>query len=636
MKLKNSARAVHGVATLLPLILLSSGMMEKEDHEVGSFFVAVLLVVLTACSGEPGSMDGGAAQQRPSGSAEQGRPNVLLVVVDTLRADRLTSYGYARPTTPNIDRELAGKGVTLEAAYSQSPWTLPSMISLFTSRYPGELLSSDPTTFKLPADLETLPEQMRGLGYRTGGFVANALLQERNGFARGFDTYYFPPVQRDHRRHAENVTSRALDWLAGGGEEPFFLYLHFMDPHDPYDNSDLIDGRSPFYPDYNGKLLGTGIAEFLEDEKQREDPTSGVAAEDIAHLGALYDMELRYLDRAIGAMLAAIPPQTLANTLIVFTADHGEELYDHGWWLHARTVFEELIRVPLIVRWDQHLPAGRRLAGTVRLLDLTPTIISAAGGMPSSTWAGIDLLPHLAGTDPIPRLGAFASAGTRNRPLRAGLVLEGKKLVVFNRNERQHEPGRNERIALHVDRLRMSRQALYDLRADPHERENLLLEEPDHPDLRRLQRGIHGRLDRQLNGLRVIASGLAPGSRLTGRLEIDPSAPWVSYFLADADVVEQDGSEIRFELTADSLDKGFVVQSETGTIKTLEAAINGVPLAASQIRTGGAPWKGAAVPVRSLQLESWPAASEKPTLNVWHRCDRTRRSGSRCRDPSAA
>ena len=550
---------------------------------------------------------------------------MLLIVADTLRADRLGAYGYDRPTSPNIDHELAARGLTFEAAYSQSPWTLPSMISLFTSRYPGELLGDDPTTFGLPAELETLPEKMRGLGYRTGGFVANALLQERNGFARGFDTYYFPPVQRDHRRHAENVTARALDWLASsteaaGGETPFFLYLHFMDPHDPYDNSDMVDGRSPFYPDYEGDLLGVGIGEFLDGEKHRDNPTVGVPAEDVAHLSALYDAEVRYLDRAIGEFLAAIPEQVLANTLIIFTADHGEELYDHGWWLHARTVFDELIRVPLIMRWDGRLSAGRRVQDIVRLLDLTPTIAAAVGLEPSSDWAGLDLLPYLSGGATLPRLSAFARAWTHNRPLRAGLVVGHKKLVLFNRNERQYQPGDNERIALSVDRRRIPHRALYDLAADPGERDNLLEAAPDHPDLVRLQRGIHGRLDRQMSGLRVIASGLSPGSRLTGRIELTPvPAGWVSYFLADADRVEQQSSEVRFELSAESLDKGFVIQGEIGKLEVLEAAIDGVPLAAGQIRAGEAPWRGVAVEATSLRHEGWPAGVEKPTLHVWYR-----------------
>ncbi len=573
-------------------------------------WAVVISSLLAACGGEP-----------PAGQAGKTRPNVLLIVVDTLRADRLGTYGYGRPTSPNIDRELAGKGVTFETAYSQSPWTLPSMISLFTSRYPGELLGDDPSTFALPVDLETLPERMRGLGYRTAGFAANALLQERNGFARGFDTYYFPTVQRDHRRHAENVTSRALDWLATQeSSRPFFLYLHFMDPHDPYDNSDMVDGRSPFYPDDDGKLVGIGIDAFLEAEKRRDDPTSGVAADDVAHFSALYDMEVRYLDRAIGELLAAIPPRVLADTLVVFTADHGEELYDHGWWLHARTVFEELIRVPLIARWDRRLPSGRRASGTVRLLDLTPTIMSAAGGDASAVWAGVDLLPYLEGESPLPRLSAFAGAATRNRPLRAGLVVDGKKLMLFNRNQRQNEPDFNERTALSVDRRRLPRQALYDLRADPGERRNLLETAPGHPELRRLQRGLHGQLNRQLSGLRVIASGLDPGSRLTGRLELEaPPAAWISYFLADADRVEQTESEIRFELAADALDKGFVVQGEGLTIKALTVALDGVPLDPAQIRVGGRPWQGDTVAVPSLTLEGWPAESRKPVLHVWYR-----------------
>ena len=337
-------------------------------------------------------------------------------------------------------------------------------------------------------------------------------------------------------------------------------------------------------------------------------------------MSALYDMEVRYLDRAIGELLAAIPPRTLADTLVVFTADHGEELYDHGWWLHARSVFEELIRVPLIVRWDRRLPAGRRLDGPVRLLDLAPTIVAAAGGRPAAGQAGVDLLPHLSGRVPLPRLGAFAGAGTRNRPLRAGLVLGHKKLVLFNRNERLHEPDRNERIALEVDRRRIPHRALYDLQADPGERRNLLEAAPDHPDLRRLQRGIHEQLNRQLAGLRVIVRGLAPGSRLTGRIELDPApAGWVSYFLADADRVKQAGSEIRFELVAEALDKGFLVRGGPDRILALEAAVDGMPLGASQIRAGGLPWKGEALPISSLTRAGWPGESEPPVLHLWYR-----------------
>ncbi len=550
----------------------------------------------------------------------EGRPNILLVVVDTLRFDRLGSYGYGRATSPEIDRRIARKGVVLESAYSQSPWTLPSMISLMTSRHPGELLGDDPTTYGLPPGLETLPQRLGSLGYRTAGFVANALLHPGNNFARGFETYYSAPRQRDHRRHAENVTSRASAWLRAYRTEPFFLYLHFMDPHDPYDNADLVNARSPFYPGYDGPMVGRSFSEFIEGEKDRNDPTVGVPAEDVAHWSALYDSEVRYMDRELGKFLALIPADVLANTLVVFTADHGEELYDHGWWLHARTVFEELIRVPLIVRWDRAIPADRRIEGTVRLLDLAPTLVAAAAGEPVPGWQGVDLLPALTSDRPLPRLAAFASASTKNRPLRAGLVLDGFKLTLFNRNERQFEPDRNQRIALEVDRRRLPYEALYDLARDPREGHNLLLTDPSGGGRRRrMERLIHIQLNRQIDGLRVIAGGLTPGHRLSGTLRLaNTPEGWFSYFLEAGDRVEHDGSELRFELTGNSFEKGFIVLGDPGIIKHVEVRIDGEAAGDAAIRLGGRPWTGSPAP-GSLEHPGWPVETARPGLHIWYR-----------------
>ena len=554
----------------------------------------------------------------PDGSK---RPNILLVVADTLRYDRLTSYGYHRETSPAIDREIARKGVVLETAYSQSPWTLPSMVSLMTSRHPGELLGDDPTTFGLPPEVATLPERLQGLGYRTAGFVANALLRPGNGFARGFETFDSPPRQRDDRSNAENLTARARDWLRVNSGETFFLYLHFMDPHDPYGNADVVDGRSPFFPDYQGRLLEQSFDDFLAQERKRDDPTTGVPAQDVAHWSALYDSEVRYMDRALGELLESIPPDVLRRTLVVFTADHGEELHDHGWWLHARTVFEELVHVPLLVRWDGVIPAGRRIAGTVRLLDLMPTLVAAAGGEPSPEWQGVDLLPVLRDGRPLPRLPAFADAFTKNRPLRAGVVLDGFKLAVFNRNEPLTDPRPDEAAVNEVDRRRLPLAALYDLARDPRERHNLLERDPTGGGRReRMERLLHGQLDRQLAGLRVIADALPVGQRLGGALQLDRAPEgWLPYFLEDEDRVEADGAELRFELTGGVLAKGFIVLGDPGVVRHVEAWIGDTSLDDSAIRLANRPWSAAPTPVAALELPAWPEEPDGPSLLLWYR-----------------
>jgi arylsulfatase len=151
-------------------------------------------------------------------------------------------------------------------------------------------------------------------------------------------------------------------------DRPFFLYLHYIDPHDPYDNPEVVGNRSPFEGEYKGPVAGDRVHGIYAGKIALLDP-----ARDLAHISALYDSEVHYVDRAIGEVLASLRPEVLAHTLVALTADHGEELVDHGGWKHGQTLYEEQIHVPLIWRWDGHVPAGRRLAGTVRLLDVAPT-----------------------------------------------------------------------------------------------------------------------------------------------------------------------------------------------------------------------------------------------------------------------
>jgi len=567
--------------------------------------------------------------QAPVSSASPERPpNIVLIVVDTLRHDHLSSYGYSRPTSPNIDRLLAQRGVVLENAYSQAPWTLPSVVSLLTGRYPTELLADEAAAFKIPDEVPVLSELLQGLGYETAAFYANPALHAGTGFGRGFETFFAPPADFGwFRRHADDLNRRMLPWVkaragAGAGDraqKPFFLYAHYLDPHDPYDNPDLVEGKSPYFPDYTGSITGHQVHRIYGGFDLLQDPE-----QDVAHLTALYDSEITYVDRFLGELLETLGPETLENTLVVLTSDHGEELFDHGGWKHGQSVYEEQIHVPLILRWDGHFPAGRRLEGTVELLDVLPTLISAAGGRQvegvwDSRWQGHDLLPALRGEAALPRRAAFAqdlSVG----PMRAAVVVDSQKLMLFNRHQ-DFEPQDPLQEHLWTKDLRRFEDAeLYDLAADPGEHASLL---PEKVDLAaRLAPLIHHRLDRRLPGLRVLPSGIPQGSRLEARISFDrPPEGWDPYFLGDRDEATLDGSslELRWQPTPGALPgRGFLVRGDFTELKVEKLTLDGVALPLDQVLLGhDRPLRGSEIRRRELKVTTRPEPLASPGLLLW-------------------
>jgi len=562
----------------------------------------------------------GLSSGRPRASSQPGRPpNIVLVVVDTLRADRTTPYGYERTTTPELARWLARPGVVLENAYSQAPWTLPSMVSMMTGRYPGELLrDSEPASYGVPAEVPTLAEGLAGGGYETAAFYANFALRDSNGFGRGFATRYTPPAGgRSNLLHAESINRRALPWIAAHQHQrrPFFLYLHYLDPHDPYENADLVDGRSQFYPDYAGQLTGGNVhAVYVGNREISGD-------DDVAHFSALYDSEIRYADRHLGELLASFDPEVVANTLFVFTSDHGEELFDHGGWKHGYTLYEEQIHVPLIFRWDGEFPAGGRLSETVELLDLVPTLAAAAGLEPDPAWQGMNLLPALRGERAIPRRVAFAQH-LINGPMRAAAVLDRTKLILFNRAEPFAPRDRLIERFWRQDVERMERRELYDLAADPSERTNRVDDKPALAGA--LERVINEQLDRFLPGLRLMVSGLPRGARLAGTVVFGESEPptspaWHSYFLAADDRAEMEDSVLSFELVGEPLEKGIWLTG-VGPVLSIEATLDGEPFPIERISIGdGERWRGKALDRRALNAARRPSVPPGPALRLWRR-----------------
>ena len=375
---------------------------------------------------------GGPVRLSASDPAPRERPNVLFILVDTLRADHLTPYGYRRDTSPNLARAAGGQrrggGDRLLAGAVDPP-----LGRLLHDQPPsrGDAWASDAATYGMPPGVPTLAEAMATRGYETGGFFANQVLHAGNGFARGFDTFFSPAgrARADRRRQpdAAGLTARVQPWLRGPPQRPFFLYVALRrSPRSVRESGDRgrpLPLRAPLPRPHLGPPRPGGL--------RGQDP-AGRSGAGHRHLKALYDSEIHYADRFIGQLIDSLPPDVLRNTLIVLTADHGEEFHDHGGWKHGFTLYEEQIHVPLLVRWDGHVPAGSRLRGTVRLLDLAPTLWRAPGRR-ARPFLGRGRPPAGAAPArrPLPRLAAFAQHMMIG-PLRAAAVLDGRKLILFN------------------------------------------------------------------------------------------------------------------------------------------------------------------------------------------------------------
>lgn len=554
------------------------------------------------------------------GGAPGDKPNVLFILVDTLRADHLTAYGYRRSTSPAIQAELADRGVVVETAYSQAPWTVPSVASLLTGQYPGEVLSGPLESFVVPAEADTMAERFQAMGYQTAAIYGNFVLRDANGFGQGFETRFTPPaVAESNLLHADTVNRRALPWLRAHQHDPFFLYVHYMDPHDPYNSPDLVDGRSPFFPDYRGNLSGLWIHGLYTGGLKLTDPER-----DLTHIQALYDSEIRHVDRAVEELLATLEPEVAANTLIVLTADHGEEFLDHGGWKHGQTLYQEQIHVPLIFRWDHRFPAGRRLSGSVQLLDLLPTLLAATGSEALPQWQGINLLPALEGTTALPRRAAFAQH-LASGPLRAAVVVEGKKLMLFNREETFEPANALIEHLWRLDRDRMARQELYDLESDPGERSNLAMQRPELAAV--LEAALAHPLDRALSGLRIMVSDLPAGSRLDARITFKGTSQlkWLPLFLASGDTVRWMGNSLELHWTGEGagsgpVEKGLWLPGFSGGVEDLEARWEGSGGEALQVLLGaGSAYRRGPIGASTLLIDHRPTRPRGPALHLWVR-----------------
>ncbi len=416
------------------------------------------------------------------------RHNILLITLDTTRADHLGVYGAGPAATPALD-SLARTGVIFQQARAQAAVTPVAHASLFTGLNPyqhGLRTLHGNRDYHLSDGVETLAEALAGQGYETAAFISAFPCSRRFGLDRGFalfdEEFDAPHGARVGRagnvstglaqRDAARTTTRALEWLAARDRErPFFLWVHYFDPHDPLMRPPPED-VAPFmegFPEHERmeRLLGQDLAAFVEEYARQPDLMR-------SWLRRLYRAEVAFMDRHVGRLLGELTGTGLgARTVVAVTSDHGEGLGDHGWWGHG-ILYQEQIHAPLILA-GPGLPPGLEIADPVRHVDVAPTLLDLAGARPfRSAPTGISLGPLLAAR----AAGRAPAAAEVPGPAYADSVTLMRYGAVFSRDVQEVK---DDQLYAWIDgsmkwihhRLRPGESELYDLARDPGERVNL-------------------------------------------------------------------------------------------------------------------------------------------------------------------
>jgi arylsulfatase A-like enzyme len=430
-------------------------------------------------------------------------PNVLFITLDTVRAQNLSLYGYARKTTPNLE-QLASRGVCFDRAVAPAPWTLPSHASMFTARFPQELSIQDGKP--LDATYPTLAEALAGEGYATAGFVANIENCGRaTGLDRGFGHYedftftagnllasssFATFVVNDRRVHqlahacklldphedlsykrATAVNRDFLSWLSHRDGKPFFVFLNYMDAHTPYLPPEPFDRMfGPPRPgnDFFGKKYTNVV-----DKRQLSPELMQIELD-------AYDGGIAYLDHEVGVLLEELDQRGLLDhTVVVITADHGEQFGEHGLFTHGQSLYWQLLHVPLVISWPGRVPAGKHVAEPVSLRDLPATILDLAGvggevRFPGASLVGCwDSQPRVPDDRPLLNQLASGQGETCDGP---GMVFAEAGIWPMSQDwyPTAHESLQSLVLgAQHYIRSESGREELYNLDTDPEEAHDL-------------------------------------------------------------------------------------------------------------------------------------------------------------------
>jgi arylsulfatase A-like enzyme len=447
----------------------------RDDRRAPSPLVAVLLIHALAASAalwgffHSRPRDAPAAPVRARRPAV-GKPNVVLVVIDTLRADRVSAYGYSRDTTPALSG-LAREGVLFRNAIAPGNWTVPSTASLLTGTFPVTHGALQMDNAALHPANTTLAEILADAGYRTGAVVSNDVaLGTSGGFDQGFAFYDARPYRRPGYqamlsgfllpfpmafggdlspwRPGSEINRRAFAWLDANARAPFFLFVNYMEPHDPY------APPAPFTDRYPGRRL---LMPPIEGEIMREHRT--LSTEEEEHFRAQYDAEVACADASLSALLDRLRQLgAYDDTLVIVTSDHGEFFGEHQLMMHATGPYDPVHRVPLVVRYPRGRVRGEEQR-YVQLVDVLPTVLDVLG-LPIPAFVQGSALPaahHPVIVEAAPNPRFVRMFGGRFARGYEGLYSDGWKLV-------SHSDGEAE---------------LYDLRNDPGERRNLAAAHPE-------------------------------------------------------------------------------------------------------------------------------------------------------------
>ncbi len=403
------------------------------------------------------------AASRPDPAS--GAPNILLLILDTVRAEELSLYGYPRATTPELER-WAVRGTVFERAFSATSWTLPSHASIFTGQ--PEFVLDATWWGRLGPEWPTLAEALRGRGYATAGFIANSdYLGWDSGLTRGFEHYDDYPVslwtafsatslgrviypalyQRlpvrlrrlapglrlphpAHHRSAEGIGDALLSWIDDRRGTPFFAFLNFMDAHTPYTPPDSFRNR------YQTRL-NRPVSPYAWSDR----PPVRLTPTDVRPKQDMYDGSIAYLDAELGRLFRELKRRgALENTLVVLTADHGDEFAEHGFVDHGSTLYRPSVQVPLVICFPGRVPAGRRVASPVSLRNLAATVLDLAapgpGRLPGRSlarfWRGDEAAPDTIVTTVRPPEGELSSIEFDGRRYILDEVTGSEELYDFN------------------------------------------------------------------------------------------------------------------------------------------------------------------------------------------------------------
>ncbi len=373
------------------------------------------------------------------------QPNVLLITLDTVRADHCSVYGYRRPTTPAME-QVAREGVLMLAAYAPTALTGPSHATMFTALYPqthGFVRNGN----QLDSKARTLAEVLAEAGYQTAAVVSAMPVHRRFGLDQGFELYE-DDLGRRLERDARETVDLAVRWLRGErrAEQPFFLWVHLFDPHSPY-------------------LPPMRYRELFPEAKRISETVSML---DLTI--ARYDAEIRETDDAIASLLQVLDEEQLSpSTLLVIAGDHGEGLMQHSIMEHGLEIYEEAIRVPLLLRWPDQLPAKAQVSEPVQLLDLTPTVLDLVRvPYEPSAVQGISLARALTGDEHLdPEREVYLQRRFLGTGMVQGFEIKGEKL------------GLRKGSWKYIEARGEGTYELYNLARDPAETSNLYSKQPE-------------------------------------------------------------------------------------------------------------------------------------------------------------